>query len=333
MGTGRRDGDRLFSAAMSAFCSLTRPTRQDADQLEDLVMPLLAQASDKTLRFAAAALSECEVAPIGLVRAICNEKSEVCAPLLVRYEGFTEADLITMISRHSIGHARIIAHRRKHHPVVRDLLMALGNEEITATLEAKSDIAQPAGERFSGPAGMQEQLQGKTGKADAVRDRLRALLAATGEEDEPPVHIHDERIKLREKLRSTALLDNRAFFETALADALEIDFTVIHVVMDTGIWQRLAVALKALSIPGSDAFLLAFAVYPKRFTARQSALNFISFYESLARAEALNQVRAWRAEYCDEAVETTARNNEHQNISEAGDKSAANGDPRFRQAS
>lgn len=331
MGRGRRDGDRLFSAAMSAFCSIARPTRQDADQLEDLVMPLLPQASDKTLRFAAAALSECEVAPIGLVKAICNEKSEVCAPLLVRYEGFSEADLITMISRHGIGHARIIAHRKKHHPVVRDLLLALGNEEITATLEGRRENSQTADRRFSGHG--QHNRPAETGKAAAVRDRLRSILTSSAEQDDPPIHIHDDRIKLRETLRSTAFLENPVFFQTALADALAVDIAAIKAITDLGSWQRLAIALKALSMPGSDAFLLTFAVFPAMFTSRQSALDFISYYTSLARSAALKQVRAWRAEHSPETLETEAPARERTENPNTAKRSAANAGARLKSAS
>jgi uncharacterized protein (DUF2336 family) len=42
--------DRLLRAAVTAFCDNARPTRRDAAQLDDLAGPLLACASEETLR-------------------------------------------------------------------------------------------------------------------------------------------------------------------------------------------------------------------------------------------------------------------------------------------
>lgn len=301
MGTGRRDGDRLFSAAISAFCSIPRPTRQDLDQLEDLVMPLFRQASEKTLRFACAALSECKEVPIGLARALCHEKSEICAPLLVRFHRFSDADLITMISRHGIGHARVIARRKNLHPVVRDLLIALGNEEISAIVDNERNGTSSGQDTFSG-AKAGKTTHEKAGKAEAVREQLRTMLAESDAREPQPSHIGDDLIRLREKLRSTAFMEAPAFFQTALADALDIEFLAARSLTETGSWQRLAIALKALKIPDSDAFALAFARFPALFTSRQNAADFMAHYARLPRDSARRTVQSWRAGTLDAAA-------------------------------
>jgi uncharacterized protein (DUF2336 family) len=332
MGKGRRDGDRLFSAAISAFCSLPRPTSQDIDQLEDLVMPLFRQASEKTLRFACASLSECKTAPIGLVRALCHEKSEICAPLLVRYEGFTEADLITMISRHGIGHARIIAHRKKLHPVVRDLLIAQGNEEIAALLESKvpdkAEVQKSTSLRQPGETNARQ-----TGKAERVRSQLRTMLAQNDVLENRPTHIGDEHIKLRQNLRSTAFLDNPAFFETALADALGIDFGAAKTATSSGSWQRLAVALKALNISDSEAFLLAFAKFPGLFTSPQRAEGFLDHYQKLSREIARKETLSWTSTGSEKEADAVSGVSEPADKAKGYNHEAANAGGTLRQAS
>ncbi|RWE93635.1 MAG: hypothetical protein EOS81_18235, partial [Mesorhizobium sp.] len=64
--------ERLFRAAVSAFCSLTRPSRREIAQLEDLTLPLFDEVSVESRRYVAAALSECEYAPTALVRRLAE---------------------------------------------------------------------------------------------------------------------------------------------------------------------------------------------------------------------------------------------------------------------
>jgi uncharacterized protein (DUF2336 family) len=91
--------DRLLRAAVTAFCDNARPTRRDAAQLDDLAGPLLACASEETLRFAAAALSETPHAPPALVRRLADMPVEISAPLLLRSPVLTPIDLLAIAGR------------------------------------------------------------------------------------------------------------------------------------------------------------------------------------------------------------------------------------------
>ena len=50
--------EKLFRAAISAFCSITRPTRREVAQLEDLVLPLFDSVSADSRRYVARARGE-----------------------------------------------------------------------------------------------------------------------------------------------------------------------------------------------------------------------------------------------------------------------------------
>ena len=117
--------ERLFRAVVTAFCSLTRPSRREIAQLEDLTLPLYDSVSTEARRFVAAALSECQNPPAALVRKLADEPVEIAAPILLRSNALTDIDLIALIGRHGIGHARVIACRPQLNPTIGQLVRAL----------------------------------------------------------------------------------------------------------------------------------------------------------------------------------------------------------------
>jgi uncharacterized protein (DUF2336 family) len=136
--------ERLFRAAISAFCALTRPSRREIAQLDDLTLPLFDEVSTEARRFAAAALSECESAPPGLVKRLANEPVEISAPLLVRSRTLGSVELIALIGRHGLTHARAIARRKDLHPTIASLVRALNRPAAKTTDENPPPSGQAA---------------------------------------------------------------------------------------------------------------------------------------------------------------------------------------------
>ena len=134
--------ERLFRASISAFCSLTRPSRREIGQLEDLTLPLFDSVSPEGLRYAAAALSECAHAPEALVRRLCESTVDIAAPLLARSKALTDIDLIALIGRHGLPHARAIAKRKELNVTIANLIRALEKP----TLVHRNDDAMPQAE-------------------------------------------------------------------------------------------------------------------------------------------------------------------------------------------
>jgi uncharacterized protein (DUF2336 family) len=121
-GSGRQNAERIFRAAISAFCSLPRPSRKEVQQLDDLTLGLYDAVSVSGLRFASGALCECSPAPSGLIHRLCNESVDIAAPLLLRSPVLGDADLIALIGRHGAGHARAISRRDGLNPVIAQLV-------------------------------------------------------------------------------------------------------------------------------------------------------------------------------------------------------------------
>ena len=293
MRTETGKAERLFRAVVSAFCSLTRPSRREIAQLEDLTLPLFDSVSPEALRFAAAALSECEYAPAELVKRLCGSSVDIAAPLLIRSRAVTDVDLIALIGHHGLPHARAIARRKDLNPVIADLIKAL--EKPTLVRNAGKRI-EPAAEKIKAGA-PQTRPGGVPGQAaEDARYRLRSMMAVSqaGEAAGPATAAQGAEPYAR--LRETALSGNGAFFETALADALQLDFARARSITAASDYSSMLVALRALDIGEDKAFLIAVAVFPALFPHPQAIRVFLDRYRLLHHDAAMDQVRGWRTE-------------------------------------
>lgn len=274
--------ERLFRAAVSAFCSLTRPSRRDAIQLDDLTLPLLPMVGAETRRYVAAALSECEIAPGELIRRLCDDPADICAPLLMRSPILREVDLIALISRHGAAHARAISVRSGLNDAILKLIRTL-DATVETRAAPENDAAAPA--RVPGA------------RAEAVRDRLRGMMLRHADDSYPGATIRPfDAPACYAKLRDTALTGNPTLFQTALADALKLNFRTACSITETPSYQPLLSALKALELNEEQAYLVASAVYPDLFAHAEATRLFLERFRALAPEEAELRVRGWKIE-------------------------------------
>ncbi len=98
------------------------------------------------------------------------------------------------------------------------------------------------------------------------------------------------------RLRDTALTGNPAFFHTALADSLEIDFATLRRMVGTSSYTGLLAAMRVLDLSDEQAFLVAAATYPSQFSRPEAIRLFLSRYRLLHRDVALDRLRSWKAE-------------------------------------
>jgi uncharacterized protein (DUF2336 family) len=280
-----RKAERLFRAAVSAFCSLTRPSRREIAQLEDLALPLFDMVSVESRRFVAAALSECESAPKALVDRLCAEPVDIAAPLLVRSRALSDIDLIALIGRHGLPHARAIARRPGLNQTIAHLIRALERRAPGSVGTAPEPVGKTTIANDEVPANRGDA-------ADNVRRRLRSMmLPARSDGDHEPTE--DSRYA---KLSAAALTGNPALFQAALANALDMDAAVARPTADTSSHAALLAALRALDLAEERAFLIAAAVFPGHFAHAEAIRLFLERYRALDRDAALDRVRNWRME-------------------------------------
>ena len=299
--------ERLFRAAVTAFCSLTRPSRREIAQLEDLTLPLYPSVSPEARRFVAAALSECQNSPAALVRQLADGPVEIAAPLLLRSNALTDIDLIALIGRHGVGHARVIARRPKLNPTIDQLVKALvkSANRVAPISASNSEVPMKPQIAANATPAPQPPLESRMlgVAAEAVRERLRTMMQPAGEPEvaaEPTAATTLEygrgpRPAIYARLRDTALTGVRAFFQTALADALGIDFRQAQSIAGKSQFDDLIAALKYLELPEEQAFVITAALYPARFGHGKAMKLFLEHYHLCHRQAAADKVRGWKA--------------------------------------
>lgn len=293
MRTEAGKAERLFRAAVSAFCSLTRPSRREIAQLEDLTLPLFDDVSVESRRYVAAALSECEYAPAALIRRLCEEPVDVAAPLLIRSPALSDVDLIALIGRHGLPHARAIARRKDLNPTIADLIRALEKPTLVHVRKPEAVAPKPVLESSDAVTEAADARPAPGAGAENARRRLRSMMRASGEATSISAIAGPETYV---KLRETALTGNAAFFQTALADALDVDFATARSLTANQNYASLLAALRALDLGEDKAFLITVAVYPTQFPHPQAIRAFLDRYRLLHRDLALEKVRTWKAD-------------------------------------
>jgi uncharacterized protein (DUF2336 family) len=297
--------ERLFRASVSAFCSLPRPSRREIAQLDDLALPLFDIVSVESKRYVAAALSECSSPPLALVRRLCDESVDIAAPLLIRSAALTDIDLIALIGRHGYGHARAIARRRGLNPAIARLVAALEKKVVPLRprepgqgLRLQTDGA-PA-ETAPDPT-FDERAPGEA--AEETRRHLRAMMrpasSLVSTTRSPGRTAYD-------RLRETVLSGHAAFFQTALADALDRDFATVRNVSEDQSYAWLLDALRVIEVGDEKAFLVTAALYPSSFGDLQSIRLFLWRYAAISREEAAKRIALWKPDAAEARAETSA---------------------------
>ncbi len=285
---GSSKADDLLAAAISAFAGITRPGRQDMQQLEDLAMPLLQCASTRGKRHAANALAQLEDAPRRLILALADQPVEISAPILLRSPLLRASDLIEIIGRNGLAHARAVARRQSGDVLLQGVLRSFADPVIDRTLALQENLANMGAEPLEKPVVPDLSTAGTPLMKEGSSERLARALqqpfyetgAATGAQ-----HLID-----------TALLIDSQFFRNALADALDISFERADAIIGQWPDSHLPIALKALGLSPAECYLTMTAILGSIDTNRDSLREFVHIYRSIDREKSMALVRRWKAE-------------------------------------
>jgi len=272
--------DRLLRAAVSGYCALTRPRKFDAQQLQDLALPLIGRASRETLRYVSAALSKCETEPPELVRELARMSIDIAAPLLTRSKSLTDTDLIILIGAHGIGHARAIARRGNLHPSIAQLIRLIEMRHPSTT-QAKP--AKPASESAQSPTA--ERLE-------QAREKLRMIMLAAGTR---PTATKVDIKRSYEKLRDTALKCDGTRFVAALSESLGVSRETAWIIATDATGEKLAIAFRAIGLAEEQAYLLVSALHPQLFPDAEHIAEFLESYRGSSLVSTDRQPDEWQA--------------------------------------
>lgn len=283
--------DDLLAAAISAFTMTPRPSGQEKQQFNDLVIPLLSQASVRARRHAAAVLSESDLAPKELIFALANDLVEIAAPILLRSPLLEPTDLIELIDSRGLGHARVIARREDDDADLLARLHSFDDEIIDGSLA----------DRWQNQPAAPTPDQARPSGIERTRETLRELMTGRREPGE------DASPMLANKLIDAALLDDGAFFQTALADALGIGFDRCGTIVGKMLRADFIVALRSLGIGPSDAHLIISARFGPVFASRSSLKGFITEYRALTIEAATANMETLKTEDISQALRRRLR--------------------------
>lgn len=284
--------DRLFRAAVTAYCSLTRPTGRDAAQLDDLALPLLPLVNEESKRFAAAALSETFPAPPTLLRRLADCPVAISAPLLLRSRALADIDLIGLIGRNGIAHARAVARRPNLSGNIAALINALGIAPL-----GDAPVAAAPAEPAAAPAPKAERKPAGVA-AEETREQLRAMMepappAASAVRPDGPLDWVTAHAAYA-RMVATGMTGVAALFHTAVADAFDMGFDGARRMVEDGEGAGFAVALKAAGLSVAEAFLVTALAFPPRIGSTAAIREFVDRYRALDIDDARRQVVAWR---------------------------------------
>ena len=274
--------DDLLTASITAFCCVARPAKSDAQQLEDLAVPLLALASQRVRRHAAAALSEFSHAPKRLVIALAEDEVDISAPLLLRSPVLNTSDLIDIVTHKGLGHARAIARREIADPELLRVLHGFNDPAIERALTSQSNFDHGR------ESGMQIPAAPDSPRLRETREALKALMR-----DSDAGFSSDQA--LAEHLVDAALLDQTTFFEQEFAKALDLDTDSAKRIIGHGLNAELTIALASLGLSAEAAHLVLTGLFGLVHKDLHSLRLFVQSYRQIDQEKAETTVERWKA--------------------------------------
>ena len=296
---GSGKSERLVRAAVSAFCSLTRPTRREITQLGQLVLPLLDRVPVDAKRYVSAALSDSRYAPIDLVLRLCEEPVDICAPLLIRSPLLDNGHLVRIIGKMGARHAAAMLRRPRLHPAIAALAGKLGDagtqpaSPVIQTQDRSPDEEpSPNAIEPDFPSAFREEA------VEEVRKRLRHIMAGSSVGKSarlgPVQRGFTMAARDYERLKANVLSGNAAFFQSALADTLGIDYPTAQTIVNSRGYDDLIAAFRHIGLSEEEAFLLVCAACPDRFRSVEEIRSFADRYRSLRIRAADRKVGEWK---------------------------------------
>jgi uncharacterized protein (DUF2336 family) len=280
--------DEILRAAVAAFVILTKPVKRDINQIEDLVVPILPFASVAAKRFASAALAESASAPVALIKALCAESVDICAPLLLKSPVLMPVDLVAIVGKNGKEHARVIS-CRQHLP----------NDVIEALALLDDDIVR---NRISDNGPKAKHNNVKPSSAAEAREKLlemaRAFVPTESEASadaiaEGPV---SRSLINPENLVRSALHEKPEILATALADGLGLTVARCLRLMRRSGSGELLTALKALKLNSDQAFVMLCALNPNVAASKADICLMRDRFGALELEKAQTTVRLWKAD-------------------------------------
>jgi hypothetical protein len=158
-------------------------THEQIDIYDSVLSRLADMVEIEARAYAARKIAPLRRAPQGIVRRLAEDDIEVARPLLIQSPALTDADLIAIAARHSVGHLDAIAERPVLSDRVTDAIIGRGDRGVSRKVAANpgaliSDSAfQRLSEQAMNDTEMAAALGARADTPDAIIDDLVAHAA------------------------------------------------------------------------------------------------------------------------------------------------------------
>jgi uncharacterized protein (DUF2336 family) len=285
---GGSKADDLLTASITAFCCVARPGKSDAQQLEDLAVPLLPLTSPRVRRHAAAVLSEFPHAPRGLIMALAEDDVDISAPVLLRSPVLKTADLLDIIRRKGLAHARAIARRAGSDPLLLEALHSFNDAALERTLAFR-----PAAEPEATAAPESVRLR-------ETRQALKDLMLR----DSPGSNVDQS---LADRLIDIALFDETAIFHEEFAQALGLGAESTTRIIGHGLNAELTIAFASLGLSAEATHLILTGLFGLVHKDLHSLRLFVQSYRQIDQEKARTTVSRWKIQENSQALRQKLR--------------------------
>jgi uncharacterized protein (DUF2336 family) len=237
---------------------------QQIELFDDIIVRLAGEIETKARIELARRLAPLDKAPPNTIRQLANDDSiEVAGPVLLRSRRLDDADLADIAGSKGQGHLLAISSRRPLGPIVTDVLVDRGDDDVLF------NVASNDGARFSegGFAKLIERAEGD----DTLASRI-------GERSDIPPHMFHKLVMqassmVQRRLLAHAPADMRAEIERVLAQiSLEIDPKASPPCRFTGARRLIGMLHQAGALGESELYDLAKS---KRYEETVAALSLL----------------------------------------------------------
>lgn len=259
-----RSLDAVAVAAVSAFCALQRPARQDRAQIDLLIRPQLQHLGRAALQRISAQLSSSAHAPVQLLHAIAALPVAISAPLILRSPLLTDDFLDDLAERMGEDHRKVVLKR------------AGRREPADLTTQALRDK-------------LSQLKQAEQGEKAPTEEWETLVSAVCIGHDVPPSGTDD--------LVALALSSNPAFLQTRICDLLDLPFAMVAAAMADPEGGETTALLRAAGVSPAEGLLVALSAARLNLSDTPRMQRLRKRFFALSVENAREMVAGWQREY------------------------------------
>ena len=322
-------GDMLILAT-NRFCDIDTHDRLTLDQFSEAFNLLIGQVSSTTRQIVSRRLAHCPFTPRSAALYLALEPIEVAMPILAHCEALGQLDLLRIMDRTGIEHARAVATRLDIGPSLIRHLKGLEDKEVQIALEdndallgnletrgvnslfneienrelqyeleteIKRDPVEESGE--AEPAQITERLEKMpfTPAPAPLNAAEHALLAAAGRgsrlEMPPMATPMENEFDFGEAFEKMARSRSHQGMAVLMQKRFSLSLDTAHQVLQDKTGDTLAVLLSAANVKPAQANRIQLLTHPAIGLSSHNALRAVRFYAQLNSESSLAAVEQW----------------------------------------